>query len=146
MLPLSLRRLMIATDAGFVAYWLITLARVLPPEWLFKDYDNPILQSWNWSFLPLDLFVSASGFLALTAQRRGDARAAMLALVSLTLTSCSGLMAVAFWTLRADWSVAWWVPNLFLLLYPLPALSWIIARAARATAPDTAKAKASSVR
>ncbi|MBW2224881.1 MAG: DUF5360 family protein, partial [Deltaproteobacteria bacterium] len=35
------------------------------------------------------------------------------------LTSCSGLMAVSFWTLRADFDPAWWLPNLFLLLYPL---------------------------
>ncbi len=36
------------------------------------------------------------------------------------LTFCSGLMAVAFWTLRGDFDPAWWAPNLFfLLIYPL---------------------------
>ena len=42
-----------------------------------------------------------------------------LALVSLTLTSCSGLMAVCFWTFRGDFDPGWWLPNLFLLIYPL---------------------------
>jgi len=34
------------------------LAHVIPESYLFKDYDNPILQAWNWSFLPLDLCIS----------------------------------------------------------------------------------------
>ncbi|MGW7359508.1 DUF5360 family protein [Streptomyces sp. NPDC054802] len=42
--------------------------------------------------------------------------------VSLTLTSTAGLQAVVFWALRGDWSVAWGVPNLFLLLFPVPAI------------------------
>jgi hypothetical protein len=113
---------MAATDLGFLAYWAITFLHVLPATWLFKDYDNPILQAWNWSFLPLDLAISASGLGALWLVRRGDARGLPLALVSLTFTVCSGLMAVAFWTLRRDFDPAWWVPNLFLLLYPLPFL------------------------
>jgi hypothetical protein len=32
--------------------------------------------------------------------------------VSLVLMTASGLMAIAFWTLRGDFSVAWWIPNL----------------------------------
>jgi hypothetical protein len=39
--------------------------------------------------------------------------------VSLTLTMCSGLQALAFRALRADFDPLWWMPNLFLLLYPL---------------------------
>ena len=42
-----------------------------------------------------------------------------LALASLVLTSCSGLMAVSFWTIRADFDPAWCPPNWFLLPYPL---------------------------
>jgi hypothetical protein len=49
--------------------------------------------------------------------------------VSLTFTVCSGLMAVAFWTLRQDYEVGWWVPNLFLLLYPLPFLPRLVREA-----------------
>ena len=114
--------LMVATDVGFLIYWVATLVHAVPDAWLFKDYDNPILQSWNWSFVPLDILVSASGLGAVALQRRGSPAAYSLTLISLALTSCSGLMAIAFWILRQDFSWAWWVPNLFLLLFPLPFL------------------------
>jgi hypothetical protein len=115
-----LRSLMLATDLGFLAYWLITLLHVLPNAWLFKDYDNPILQSWNWSFLPIDLLISLSGLTALGSREPAVARA--LSGASLLLTSCSGLMAISFWLLRRDFAWGWWAPNLFLLIYPLPFL------------------------
>ena len=51
-------------DLGFIAYWAITLVGVILDEYLFKDYDKPILSAWNWSFLPLDLAISASGLTA----------------------------------------------------------------------------------
>lgn len=118
---------MLVTDVGFLAYWLITLLHVLPDAWLFKDYDDPILQSWNWSFLPLDLLISFTGLAALRSRDAVLARS--LAGVSLVLTSCSGLMAISFWALRGDVAWAWWAPNLFLLLYPLPFLvRWIAPR------------------
>lgn len=110
---------MLATDVGFLGYWAVTALHMLPVAWLFKDYHDPVLQDWNWSFLPLDLFVSLSGLGAVTLSRRADPRAASLALMSLTMTSVSGLMALAFWVLRRDFDPAWWGPNLFLLLYPL---------------------------
>jgi hypothetical protein len=67
--------------------------------------------------MPLDLAIGATGLTALRRAKRGRSWRS-LALVSLVLTSCSGLMAVSFWTLRADFDPAWWLPNLFLLLYP----------------------------
>lgn len=88
-LPRFLRPLFLIVDLGFIAYWAITLAGVIPDEYLFKDYDNPILSAWNWSFLPLDLAVSATGLTALRRAKRG-LRWRELALVSLVLTSCSG--------------------------------------------------------
>jgi hypothetical protein len=115
-----LTTLMLVTDIGFLIYWLITLLHVLPDAWLFKDYDNPILQSWNWSFLPLDLLISCTGLSAL--RMRDASRARGLTTISLVLTSCSGLMAISFWALRNDFSWVWWAPNLFLLAYPLPFL------------------------
>ncbi|MBW1874243.1 MAG: DUF5360 family protein, partial [Deltaproteobacteria bacterium] len=41
-LPKFLRPLFLIVDLGFIAYWAITLAGVIPDEYLFKDYDNPI--------------------------------------------------------------------------------------------------------
>lgn len=63
--------LMVATDVGFLVYGTLTLLHVLPSAWLFKDHDNPILLSWNGSFLPLDLLISISGLLAVALRRRG---------------------------------------------------------------------------
>jgi hypothetical protein len=115
----ALLAFMIATDAGFVLYWIVTATHALPPSWLFKDYDDPQMQAWNWSFLPLDLAVSASGLLAVAASRAQRTNAQPLAVLSLGLTSASGLMALAFWALRRDFDPAWWAPNAFLLFYPL---------------------------
>ena len=115
-----LKALLLATDIGFVVYWLVTLLHLIPVALLFKDYSSPALVAWNWSFLPLDLLISLTGFLSLRLSQKGSAHWQMAAVVSLTLTSLSGLMALSFWTLRRDFSWEWWLPNLFLLLYPLP--------------------------
>lgn len=117
--PRLLRPLFLIVDLGFLAYWIITLLHVIPAAWLFKDYDNAILVAWNWSFLPLDLCISTTGLGSLYLLRRGDARWDRLALLSLGLTFCSGLQAIAFFALRRDFDPTWWLPNLFLLLYPL---------------------------
>jgi hypothetical protein len=53
----KLKPWVLAVDIGFIAYWLITLLHLIPGEYLFQDYNNPILVAWNWSFLPLDLFI-----------------------------------------------------------------------------------------
>lgn len=46
---------MLLTDLGFIAFGLI------PEALLFKDYHNSLLMAWNFSFLSLDLLVSAAG-------------------------------------------------------------------------------------
>jgi len=115
----ALRYFFWVTDLGFVAYWLVTLSGILPDEYLFKDYHEPVLVAWNWSFLPLDLLISATGLASLFAHRRAHLLWRPLALLSLALTSCSGLMAISFWVLRRDFDPSWWIPNLYLLVYPL---------------------------
>ena len=117
---------MIATDVGFIVYWLVTAAHLLPAAWLYNDSTSAMMVDWNWSFLSIDLMVSLTGFLTLSTARRDPIAARSLALVSLTLTSASGLMAISFWTLRRDFDPAWWAPNAFLLLYPLPYLFALI--------------------
>ncbi|MFD6162245.1 DUF5360 family protein [Nocardia sp. NPDC060256] len=109
---------MLVTDLGFLVYWAIAFAQVIPPEFAYKDYTNPILSDWNFSFVVLDLAASATGLASLC--RANGWRVLMT--VSLTLTSTAGLQAIAFWVLRGDFSLAWWLPNLFLLLFPIPAL------------------------
>ncbi|MEV4222555.1 DUF5360 family protein [Nonomuraea sp. NPDC049725] len=114
--------LMLVTDVGFVVYFLVTGLGLIPPEWAFADYANPIMAAWNWSFLWIDLLASATGLTSLWLLRRRDPGGPPLMLVSLVLTMASGLMAIAFWTLRGDFSPAWWAPNLYLLLFPVPAI------------------------
>ena len=53
----SLRYFFLIVDIGFILYWLITALSLIPAEYLFKDYQSEMLVNWNWSFLPLDLFV-----------------------------------------------------------------------------------------
>ncbi|WP_375772731.1 YvaD family protein [Archangium gephyra] len=104
---------------GFLAYWAVTLLHLLPEAYLFKDYHDPAIAAWNWSFLPLDLFICAAGLSSFWLRRRGHRLASQAALVMLTLSFSSGLQAIAFWVVRRDFDWAWWTPNLFLLLYPL---------------------------
>ncbi|MER7453948.1 DUF5360 family protein [Nocardia beijingensis] len=116
---------MLITDVGFLLYWAIAFAHVIPPEWAYKDYTDPILSDWNYSFVVLDLAATATGLASLC---RSPGRRTLMT-VSLTLTSVAGLQAIAFWTLRGDFSPLWWVPNLFLLLFPIPALVTLVCTA-----------------
>jgi hypothetical protein len=132
-MPRGLAAAFLVIDFGFIAYWAITLLDTIPVDYLFKDYDNPILHAWNWSFLPLDLLISASGLTAVIRVKRGESWRSW-ALISLVLTFCSGLQALSFWALRGDLDPAWWLPNLFLLLYPfvfLGRVGWPAGRMAR---------------
>lgn len=113
-----LKYFFLITDIGFVMYWLITIFHMIPQEYLFKDYQNPILVAWNWSFLPLDLLISLTGFLSLYLYFKQNPIWSHFAFVSLILTFCSGLQALAFWTIRLDFDISWWIPNLYLLVYP----------------------------
>ncbi|MDF2706757.1 DUF5360 family protein [Nonomuraea muscovyensis] len=114
--------LMLITDVGFVVYFGVTGLGLIPPEWAFAGYADPVMADWNWSFLAIDLLAGATGLGSLLLLRRGSASGPPLMLVSLVLTMASGLMAIAFWTLRGDFSLAWWLPNLYLMIFPLPAI------------------------
>jgi hypothetical protein len=112
------RVVFLVTDVGFIAYWLITLLHIVPPEYLFNDYNDPLMTAWNWSFLPLDLMISATGLTALLRERRGKPFRD-LAYISLALTFASGLNAIAFWVIRRDFNLGWWTPNLYLMISPV---------------------------
>ena len=119
-----MRPFVLVTDVGFIAYWSVSLLillglEVVPRSWLFKDYDDPIIYAWNWSFFPLDMVLSVCGLLALRRHARGDPSWRGLAAFSLALTFCAGFMALCFWTIRLDFDVGWWGANLFLTVWPL---------------------------
>ncbi|GII93213.1 DUF5360 family protein [Sinosporangium siamense] len=113
--------LMLLTDLGFLVYFSVIGLGLLPPEWAFADYANPLMVDWNWSFLWIDLVAAFTGLISLRLNH------SPLMLVSLVLTMASGLMAIAFWTLRGDFSLAWWIPNLYLMLFPIPAIAHLTA-------------------
>lgn len=111
------------TDIGFLVYWSVTgLAALgvlqIPPDWLYKDYSDPAMVVWNWSFAPLDLLASATGLTALWRARSGRPWAG-LALISASLTFCAGFMAVSYWAIAGDFDPSWWAANLFLMAWPL---------------------------
>jgi hypothetical protein len=121
-----LPKFFLVVDIGFILYWLITALHVIPEEYLYNDYKNPLLVSWNWSFLSIDLLVSFTGLFSLYLRSRQKATWRYFAIISLVLTSASGLMAVSFWTITGDFDLLWWTPNLFLLLYPIYFLRGLI--------------------
>ena len=115
----QLRYFFIVIDWTFILYWSITALHLIPDAYLYNDYKNQILIAWNWSFFPLDMAVSFTGLSSLYLYRRENARWRKLALLSLVLTSVSGLQAISFWVLYHDYDPVWWIPNLILLIYPL---------------------------
>ena len=119
---------LLITDIGFVLYWLTSSLSLLPSEWLYKDHDNPILMAWNWSFAPVDLSASAAGLLALHFAATHSRRWRPLGLISVTLTFCAGLMALSFWSLRGDFDLAWWLPNTYLMIWPLTIIRELLVR------------------
>ncbi len=115
----KLKYFFIIVDFGFIAYWTITIFHLIPDIYLYNDYKNPILVNWNWSFFPLDILVSTTGIYSLILHKKGNPKWGIYALISLILTSVSGLQAISYWTLAKETDITWWIPNLFLLLYPL---------------------------
>jgi hypothetical protein len=113
-------------DIAFILYWSITALHLLPPDLLYNDYTNPILVHWNWSFFPLDMFISATGLYSVFLSSQRNEKWRIFALISLILTSVSGLQAISYWILAADYDLTWWLPNLFLLLYPFAFFNGII--------------------
>lgn len=123
-LPRGLKAALLVTDVGFLVYWGLTglvAAGLLaiPGEYLYSDYNDPLVVAWNWSFMPLDVILSLAGITAISLHRAGDQRWRGLAVISLSLTVCAGLMAISFWTIRGDFDAAWWAVNLALLIWPL---------------------------
>ncbi len=110
------KRLMLVTDLGMLLYWILSATGLLSVG------EGELMADWNWSFFGLDLLAAGTGLASLALVRSRHRAAATVMTVSLTLTSAAGLMAVNFWALRGDFDLAWWLPNLWLLLFPVAAL------------------------
>jgi multisubunit Na+/H+ antiporter MnhF subunit len=112
----TVKRFMLWTDVGFLGYWVLTITGFLSVG------TDPLLQAWNWSFLGLDLVAIGTGLLSVRLVTRSPSTSDRLMVVSLALTAAAGLMALNFYVVRADYDLAWWLPNLWLLLFPTTAL------------------------
>jgi hypothetical protein len=123
-LPRGLKTSLLITDVGFLLYWALTALAAagaihIPAEYLYSDYDDPLVVAWNWSFMPLDVILSIAGIAAVSLHRAGNRSWRGLAVVSLALTFCAGLMAISFWAIRGDFDPTWWGVNLALTVWPL---------------------------
>lgn len=123
-----LRLNLLVTDLGFLLYWLVSAFSLLPSDWLYKDATNPILLAWNWSFAPVDLVASITGLVALRLAQSSSKAWQSLAVVSAALTFCAGLLAISFWAIRHDFELAWWLPNLYLVIWPLGVLNELLTK------------------
>lgn len=114
-----LKYLFIFVDLSFIIYWTITYFHLIPNEFLFSDYNNPIVVNWNWSFLPIDLLISFTGITSIYLYNKQSPIWTNIALISLVLTLSSGLMAISYWLFKGEYNLTWWIPNLFLIFYPI---------------------------
>ncbi len=103
-----------------ILYWifasLVALSLVsVPPEYMYSDYSNPTVVSWNWSFFPLDVAFATAGLYGRFAAK-SVASQDFLATFSLSLMFCAGLMAISFWIIDGSFDPFWWAINLWLLV------------------------------
>lgn len=124
MMPRGLRLGLAITDGAMLFYWAVAALVaaelvILPADMMYRGYGTPLMDAWNWSFAPIDLAFSVTGLWAVHLANRADPRWRGLAIVSLTLTACAGVMAIGFWALTHDFDLAWWLPNLMLVALPL---------------------------
>lgn len=123
-MPPLLKHTLSLIDIGMILYWSVSFLALiglfqLPASAMYDGYGTPVIDAWNWSFAPLDILFSLIGLLSISLAKRGDARWRTTAIISLTLTFCAGLMAVAFWAIRGEFNPSWWIPNLILMVIPM---------------------------
>jgi len=122
-MPKLLKALFFITDVGFLAYWGVTAlaaAKIvsIPAAWLFREYADPNIVAWNWSFMPLDVLASVTGLFSVWLAGKGR-NWKQMALISMTLTFCAGFMAVSFWAFQGSFEASWWAANIFLVAWPI---------------------------
>jgi len=121
-----LPRLMTLTEIAMLLYWALAAALVvgliyIPPDYMYSDYENPLVVAWNWSFFPIDIAFALCGLWARFANLRpGLAR--NLSLIGATLMFCAGTMAISFWSVTGEFEPLWWGMNLWLVVLALWAI------------------------
>ncbi|MCP4181939.1 MAG: YvaD family protein [Hyphomicrobiales bacterium] len=116
------RQFLTITEVGMLTYWILATLVALkiidvPPDYMYSDYQNPLIVIWNWSFFPIDVLFAVTGlasrFVSMSAQK-----AETLSVVSLSLMFCAGLMAISFWMMQQTFDPFWWAINLWLIILP----------------------------
>lgn len=108
-----------ATEIAMLLYWILAGALVLnvvsiDPSLMYSDYQNPLVVAWNWSFFPIDIAFAVIGLAARYVPMSGELRF-KLQITASVLMFCAGLMAISFWTITGDFSLTWWVMNIWLM-------------------------------
>jgi hypothetical protein len=114
---------LLATEVGMGLYWILALLMVagvvhVPPEYMYSDYENPLVIAWNWSFLPIDLIFITSGIAAFLKPVGSEKKRALRQL-SLTTMFCAGLMAITYWAILGQFDPVWWGVNVWLMVLPI---------------------------
>jgi len=113
------RKLLTITEVGMTIYWVFAVIVIVglinvPPEYMYSDYNNPIIVSWNWSFFPVDILFATLGLFSRFGKSSLHHKQ-MLSTVSLSLMFCAGLMAISFWIIQGEYNPFWWGINLWLV-------------------------------
>lgn len=124
LMPKGLALTFRVVDFAMLGYWAFSVFAALrilkvSPEHMYAGYGLPFMAAWNWSFAPLDIIFSLLGLYSVSLARRDDARWLPVALVSLGLTFCAGLMAIAFWAIIGFFNASWWTANISLMIVGL---------------------------
>ncbi|MFE3317439.1 DUF5360 family protein [Nocardia sp. NPDC059195] len=110
--------LLLITDALLMLYWVAVAVDAIPKESAFRDYSDPMMQAWNWSFFPLDLAAAVFGFAGVYLVSRRHRLGWVVLTIGLTLTFCAGFMAISFWAYYGDFNAIWWISNAALMVVP----------------------------
>lgn len=136
----KMRPWMLGTDWLLLTYWFVTALVALglvsiPEGYLFKDYYDPRVVAWNWSFFPLDVIFAVLGIYAARLFTQADPRWFGYALVSAALTFCAGFMAICYWVILGDFDPSWWIPNIIIAAWPVWFVPKLISAKENASVP-----------
>ena len=132
---LIMKVFMFITDSLFFVYWSVSLIICLggfkpPASLMYKDYQLRHVESWNWSFFPIDMIFTTTGFLSLYLDTKPSMvyklYSKLIALISLICVHIAGNMAISYWILMNEYDVSWFLMNAMISIWPLPFIYLII--------------------
>jgi hypothetical protein len=115
----AMRLLLSMTEVAMLAYWAVAALACLnlisiSPDYMYNGYGQPLIDAWNWSFMPVDVLFALCG-LSAAYLPMPDSWRARLHDAALVLMFCAGMMALSFWAIRGEFDPLWWTMNLWLV-------------------------------